>query len=219
MATSTRVSTKARESCWAAPTNRRERGWYVQPTLFADANNEMRIAREEIFGPVLTVLKYSRRARRHPHRQRQRLRAGRFGVDRRYRPRPRDRRRDPRRHLRHQHVHARHQLSRSADSSSPASGASSARGACPNTSNCSRRSARASCRSSAEPLGIAMTEVVVERHGAVLVCRLNRPAGAQRVDRGTARRVPGRAGRGPYGRCSGWWLRQAKAMRSARAPT
>ena len=35
-----------------------DRGWYVQPTLFADANNEMRIAREEIFGPVLTVLKY-----------------------------------------------------------------------------------------------------------------------------------------------------------------
>ena len=35
------------------------RGWYVQPTLFADANNEMRIAREEIFGPVLTVLKSS----------------------------------------------------------------------------------------------------------------------------------------------------------------
>lgn len=36
-----------------------ERGWYVQPTLFTDATNEMRIAREEIFGPVLTVLKYS----------------------------------------------------------------------------------------------------------------------------------------------------------------
>src|SRR6185436_10115291 len=36
-----------------------ERGWYVRPTLFADATNEMRIAREEIFGPVLTVLKYS----------------------------------------------------------------------------------------------------------------------------------------------------------------
>ncbi|MEB4211281.1 aldehyde dehydrogenase [Mycobacterium sp. 94-17] len=35
-----------------------ERGWYVQPTLFADATNEMRIAREEIFGPVLTVLRY-----------------------------------------------------------------------------------------------------------------------------------------------------------------
>ena len=37
----------------------RDRGWYVQPTLFADATNDMRIAREEIFGPVLTVLKYS----------------------------------------------------------------------------------------------------------------------------------------------------------------
>jgi aldehyde dehydrogenase (NAD+) len=36
-----------------------ERGWYVRPTLFADATNEMKIAREEIFGPVLTVLKYS----------------------------------------------------------------------------------------------------------------------------------------------------------------
>jgi aldehyde dehydrogenase (NAD+) len=35
-----------------------ERGWYVQPTLFADATNDMRIAREEIFGPVLTVLTY-----------------------------------------------------------------------------------------------------------------------------------------------------------------
>jgi aldehyde dehydrogenase (NAD+) len=37
----------------------RDRGWYVRPTLFADATNDMRIAREEIFGPVLTVLKYS----------------------------------------------------------------------------------------------------------------------------------------------------------------
>jgi hypothetical protein len=36
-----------------------DRGWYVRPTLFADATNQMRIAREEIFGPVLTVLKYS----------------------------------------------------------------------------------------------------------------------------------------------------------------
>lgn len=35
-----------------------ERGWYVRPTLFADADNGMRIAREEIFGPVLTVIGY-----------------------------------------------------------------------------------------------------------------------------------------------------------------
>ncbi|BBX02311.1 aldehyde dehydrogenase [Mycolicibacterium moriokaense] len=36
-----------------------DRGWYVQPTLFTDATNDMKIAREEIFGPVLTVLKYT----------------------------------------------------------------------------------------------------------------------------------------------------------------
>jgi acyl-CoA reductase-like NAD-dependent aldehyde dehydrogenase len=35
-----------------------ERGWYVQPTLFAAADNGMRIAREEIFGPVITVIPY-----------------------------------------------------------------------------------------------------------------------------------------------------------------
>src|ERR1700748_2627547 len=35
-----------------------ERGWYVRPTLFVDASIDMRIAREEIFGPVLTVLRY-----------------------------------------------------------------------------------------------------------------------------------------------------------------
>lgn len=34
-------------------------GWYVRPTLFADATNDMRIAREEIFGPVLTVIPYA----------------------------------------------------------------------------------------------------------------------------------------------------------------
>ncbi len=36
-----------------------ERGWYLRPTLFTDATNDMRIAREEIFGPVLTVLRYT----------------------------------------------------------------------------------------------------------------------------------------------------------------
>jgi len=33
-------------------------GYYVQPTIFAHANNQMTIAREEIFGPVLTILTY-----------------------------------------------------------------------------------------------------------------------------------------------------------------
>jgi aldehyde dehydrogenase (NAD+) len=35
-----------------------ERGWYVKPTLFSGADNSMRIAREEIFGPVLTAIPY-----------------------------------------------------------------------------------------------------------------------------------------------------------------
>ncbi|GAB92671.1 aldehyde dehydrogenase [Gordonia rhizosphera] len=33
-------------------------GWYVQPTVFADVDNSMTIAREEIFGPVLVVIPY-----------------------------------------------------------------------------------------------------------------------------------------------------------------
>jgi aldehyde dehydrogenase (NAD+) len=33
-----------------------DRGWYVEPTLFAGATNDMRIAREEIFGPVAVVI-------------------------------------------------------------------------------------------------------------------------------------------------------------------
>ena len=36
-----------------------DRGWYVTPTLFDRADNAMTIAREEIFGPVLTVITYS----------------------------------------------------------------------------------------------------------------------------------------------------------------
>ncbi len=34
-------------------------GNYVQPTLYADAKPDMRIAREEIFGPVLTLLSFA----------------------------------------------------------------------------------------------------------------------------------------------------------------
>lgn len=35
-----------------------DKGYYVEPTVFRDADNSMRIAREEIFGPVITVLPY-----------------------------------------------------------------------------------------------------------------------------------------------------------------
>jgi betaine-aldehyde dehydrogenase len=34
------------------------RGWYVEPTVFVDVDNAMRIAQEEIFGPVVVVIPY-----------------------------------------------------------------------------------------------------------------------------------------------------------------
>jgi acyl-CoA reductase-like NAD-dependent aldehyde dehydrogenase len=33
-------------------------GWFVEPTVFAGVNNKMRIAQEEVFGPVLSVIKF-----------------------------------------------------------------------------------------------------------------------------------------------------------------
>ena len=35
-----------------------KKGYYVQPTVFADVTNDMTIAREEIFGPVLSIIAY-----------------------------------------------------------------------------------------------------------------------------------------------------------------
>ena len=35
-----------------------EKGYYVKPTVFADVTNDMTIAKEEIFGPVLCIIKY-----------------------------------------------------------------------------------------------------------------------------------------------------------------
>jgi aldehyde dehydrogenase (NAD+) len=34
------------------------KGFYVRPTVFADVTNDMTIAREEIFGPVLSIMKF-----------------------------------------------------------------------------------------------------------------------------------------------------------------
>jgi len=35
-----------------------DKGYYVKPTVFADVTNDMTIAREEIFGPVLSIIPY-----------------------------------------------------------------------------------------------------------------------------------------------------------------
>jgi betaine-aldehyde dehydrogenase len=35
-----------------------DKGWFVEPTVFVDVDNSMRIAQEEIFGPVLVVIPY-----------------------------------------------------------------------------------------------------------------------------------------------------------------
>ncbi len=35
-----------------------DKGYFIRPTVFADVNNEMTIAREEIFGPVLSIIPF-----------------------------------------------------------------------------------------------------------------------------------------------------------------
>src|SRR5205807_96742 len=35
-----------------------ERGYFIEPTVFTDVNDEMKIAKEEIFGPVMSILKF-----------------------------------------------------------------------------------------------------------------------------------------------------------------
>jgi betaine-aldehyde dehydrogenase len=52
------VGEGARLVCGGGRPKDQARGWYVEPTLFADVDNRMQIAREEIFGPVLSVIPY-----------------------------------------------------------------------------------------------------------------------------------------------------------------
>jgi delta 1-pyrroline-5-carboxylate dehydrogenase len=54
-------------------------GYFVPPTVFADVDNDAMIAREEIFGPVMSVipLRLGRRGRGDVQRQRVQARGGR----------------------------------------------------------------------------------------------------------------------------------------------
>ncbi len=51
----TLVTGRPRSSRWS------QRGYYVRPTVFADVTPDMRIAREETFGPVATITRYTDR--------------------------------------------------------------------------------------------------------------------------------------------------------------
>ena len=61
--------------CGGAPPNAAHLagGLYIEPTVFADVRPDMTIAREEIFGPVLSVLKWRDEAAMTPRCQRGRL--------------------------------------------------------------------------------------------------------------------------------------------------
>ncbi len=79
-------------------------GYYVAPTLFSTTSDDLRIAREEIFGPVLVASPYDtpRGGRRARQRGRVRARGGR--LDARRRQRPQDGRDAARRHGLREHV-------------------------------------------------------------------------------------------------------------------
>ena len=57
-------------------------GFFLAPTIFTDATPSMRIAREEIFGPVLTAMTFRTPGRGGDQGQQQRVRAVGRGVDR-----------------------------------------------------------------------------------------------------------------------------------------
>ena len=35
-----------------------DKGYFIEPTIFADVTDDMKIAQEEIFGPVMCILKF-----------------------------------------------------------------------------------------------------------------------------------------------------------------
>lgn len=46
-------------NCVTGGIRKGDQGFYVEPTVFTDVNDDMKIAQEEIFGPVMSILKFS----------------------------------------------------------------------------------------------------------------------------------------------------------------
>ena len=82
-------------------------GFYIEPTVFDRVRNDMRIAREEIFGPVLATIDVGSEAEAIAVAQRHDVRPRRGGVDRQRRRRAPRRAGDPRRRRVGQHVRRR----------------------------------------------------------------------------------------------------------------
>ena len=84
-------------------------GYYIEPTILDGVANSMRVSREEIFGPVLTVTEFEDEDEAHRHRQRHAVRPRRRPVDARRQPGPPAVAPDPRRDRLGQHLrHGRH---------------------------------------------------------------------------------------------------------------
>ena len=68
-----------------------DRGYFIQPTVFADVQDEMKIAREEIFGPVMSIIPFKSCRRSGRAGQPHDLRIGRRRLDSRHQEGARDR--------------------------------------------------------------------------------------------------------------------------------
>ena len=73
-------SARRKAGSWRAARPGPKQGFFVMPTVVDDIKPTARLAREEIFGPVLAVLKVRRLRRGHPCRQRHRVRPDRVAL-------------------------------------------------------------------------------------------------------------------------------------------